>query len=305
MAADHLRSCGALSSWGSPYLASTNFISDPRGHGWHLDRSAFDTMLRSLAVANGSRLCTFSGSPRIRKDPCDGWAILVDVPEPNTVSAEWIVDCSGKQSWFTSRLGVRRIHVDRQIAFIITTNRTESSRSRHSGTLIEAVSHGWWYTSPVPNGNRIVAYLTNPTGEHVRSARTSGGFLALLSGTRHIRRHVETNSLTVENHAPVATGANSSRLGACWGHKWTAAGDACMSFDPLSSQGLFHALYSGVAAGQALLTTMAGDPQALVRYQQRLDVIYDAYLCKRKFFYSLEQRWPRSLFWQERQLVEK
>lgn len=301
MAADHLRSSGVLCSWGSPHLRSTYFVSDPRGHGWHLDRFAFDAMLRSYAIENGARLCVSHGSPRIAKNSSNGWAIAVDAPELSALSAEWIVDCTGRQSWFASRLGVRRIHCDRQIAFVLTLDRIESSPEPQLATVIEAVSHGWWYTSPVPGGNHIVAYLTDPSGEYVRSAKTGVGLLALLSKTRHIRRRFEINRLTVRSHAPIATAANSSRLGMCWGDKWAAAGDACMSFDPLSSQGLFHALYSGVVAGRALLETIAGDAEALARYQRRLDAVYDAYLCNREFFYSLEQRWPCNQFWAARQ----
>ena len=45
--------------------------------------------------------------------------------------------------------------------------------------------------------------------------------------------------------------AHSARLQPLAGPAWFAAGDAACSFDPLSSQGLLNALYSGLAAAEA------------------------------------------------------
>jgi hypothetical protein len=46
------------------------------------------------------------------------------------------------------------------------------------------------------------------------------------------------------------TTAHSSVLEPCGSAGWLAAGDASMSFDPLSSQGLLHALFTGLAAAE-------------------------------------------------------
>jgi len=73
-----------------------------------------------------------------------------------------------------------------------------------------------------------------------------------------------------------------------------------MSFDPLSSQGIFNALYSGIKAGQALQHGIRGDLSLLSSYEDRLRKIYSAYLSSRNVYYSLERRWPSSRFWQRR-----
>src|SRR4051794_7742445 len=41
---------GNQSAWGSPRLTDTDFIRDPNGHGWHLDRAQFDAELRTVAA---------------------------------------------------------------------------------------------------------------------------------------------------------------------------------------------------------------------------------------------------------------
>src|SRR5258707_10411609 len=86
-----------------------------------------------------------------------------------------------------------------------------------------------------------------------------------------------------------------------WGPGWVAAGDASMAFDPLSSQGIFNALYSGMKAGQALQHHgIRGDVSFLSSYERRLRKIYGVYLSSRNVYYGLERRWPSSCFWQRR-----
>src|SRR5438270_11930034 len=45
----HLPCFGNVSAWGSDELAQTDFIFDPYGNGWHLDRIRFDAFLRNAA----------------------------------------------------------------------------------------------------------------------------------------------------------------------------------------------------------------------------------------------------------------
>jgi hypothetical protein len=45
----HLPSHGIQAAWGSAELFDTDFIFNPYGTGWHLDRRRFDAMLASHA----------------------------------------------------------------------------------------------------------------------------------------------------------------------------------------------------------------------------------------------------------------
>ena len=49
----HLESPGIASSWGGPNLYENDFIVNPYGPGWHLDRRRFDLMLAHAAQASG------------------------------------------------------------------------------------------------------------------------------------------------------------------------------------------------------------------------------------------------------------
>jgi flavin-dependent dehydrogenase len=79
-----------------------------------------------------------------------------------------------------------------------------------------------------------------------------------------------------------------------------AAGDAALSFDPLSSQGILTALYTGMRAGQALHLSLRGDGSALAAYEDRLRGIHQAYAQNRITFYGFEARWADLPFWRSR-----
>ena len=84
------------------------------------------------------------------------------------------------------------------------------------------------------------------------------------------------------------------------GEGWLAVGDAAATFDPLSSQGIFKALRSGVLASYAILDYFKGNRAGLARYATLLAQEYESYLETRSEYYGRERRWPQSRFWQRR-----
>ena len=61
------------------------------------------------------------------------------------------------------------------------------------------------------------------------------------------------------------------------GPVFTATGDAALSFDPLSSQGLFNALYTGLAAALTADGYLSNAAGALADYARAIDDIRRAY----------------------------
>jgi len=52
--AGHLPAPGIISCWGSDVPAENDFIFNPYGCGWHVDRSRFDRMLAEAAGQQGA-----------------------------------------------------------------------------------------------------------------------------------------------------------------------------------------------------------------------------------------------------------
>jgi flavin-dependent dehydrogenase len=299
----HLASYGNQSAWGSEQLQSTDFIRDPNGIGWHLNRPVFDSMLRDAARESGADVAGETLVTGAERDQAGGWSLSLNTGESSQkISAEWVIDCTGRRSWFARREGVRRESYDRMIAFVSVfarANVTDLEPDLDSLTLIESVKDGWWYTSLIPGGQRVVIFFTDADRPAARRARYVQGFLALLGKTVHLRNRLGDLHYTICG-SPAATSADTGRLERVVGDRWLAAGDACTSFDPLSSQGILNALYSGLKAGSALNSHLEGDTQALTGYSDNVNAVFDAYLKNRLLFYSYEQRWPRNGFWKAR-----
>jgi len=273
-----LISYGNQSAWGAPELIDTDFIGDPNGCGWHVDRLCFDKALRDVAADAG-----------------------VDVREgvrDRERRARWVVDCSGRAACIARRQGARRVVYDRLVAALAVFE--GQGGDKDSRTLVESAADGWWYTSIVPGGRRIAAFHTDPGSDALRAARSSEEFLRLASNTLHVRERLERDGYQMKGKPQIAA-AHTAMLDRFSGPGWIAAGDAAIALDPLASQGILTALYSGLKAAQAIWRMDRGDGDAGARYEQDLRNVFAAYRRNRDPFYRMERRWPERHFWKSRQ----
>jgi 2-polyprenyl-6-methoxyphenol hydroxylase-like FAD-dependent oxidoreductase len=175
------------------------------------------------------------------------------------------------------------------------------ARKRRSATLIESCADGWWYSALLPSRERIVAFFSDPDLVERRALLSpdGGGMMAAIARTRHLRDVMRSSGYAITAR-PRGADASSSRLDRAVGRHWIAAGDAALSFDPLSSQGIFNAMYTGMQAGRALDAALAGDDTALTAYAVRIDEIHRHYRHNLAAAYAMETRWPEQDFWRRR-----
>ncbi len=284
----HLVSNGNLSAWGSNELAATDFIRDPHGLGWHLDRPAFDAQLRRAAGEAGARLK--SARVRSTKWSADRWRVRLS--DGGEIESPWLLDASGRRAVVARRQGATRIRDHSLVALCAWGN----SRSSDTRTLVESTADGWWYSAQLPSERRILAFHAD-ADEAGRIVRAKGAWGAQLARTRHVRRTV-TDASPVG--PPLGLDACGSRLDRFAGKAWLAAGDAALAFDPLSSQGIFTALYSGWRAARAVDAALTGDSRLVAAYVERLEEIRAAYLQRHRLVYRSEWRWVDRPFWRRR-----
>jgi flavin-dependent dehydrogenase len=301
VAADgHLPCPGNTSAWGSDALASTDFVFNADGGGWHLDRARFDASLRAAAAQAGA---VVRGETRIaaaaRTD--GGWR--VSLADGGAAESAWVVDATGRRAIIARRNGAARVPDDALVAFFARFRAPDATADRDARTMVEAAPDGWWYTARVPGGRRVVAFLTD--GDLADRA--------LLEPVEFARRLTET-SFVVDvlaahgyefEERPRGADAGSARLDRFAGDGWLAAGDAAVSFDPLSSQGIMTALYTGMRAGESLAAHLSGDAGALDAYAARLEEVYAAYLRNRLDVYGYEGRWRDRDFWARRRPADE
>lgn len=294
----HQPSYGVQSVWGSPVPRVTDFIRDPAGPGWRLDRPRFDWRLRQAAAEAGAAVVEGEGASPVERGP-DGWGVSVG---EQRVAARWAVDATGRASAMGRRQGGRRVQLDRLVGCVaLFAQAPDGALDTDSTTLVEAVADGWWYTARLPDGRRVAVFHTDADLPAARLGATLVGYQALLAETAQLRAR-----LTGQGYRPVLgpylTAAHSARLIPPLGPAWLAVGDAAVSFDPLSSQGLLTALYLGVQAGAALATHLDGVASTLNSYAAQVDAVYTVYEQRRLEYYGYEQRWAERPFWRRRLL---
>jgi flavin-dependent dehydrogenase len=294
-AGPHLPAYANRSAWGDDALHDHDFIRTPYGHGYHLDRAAFDAALLARAARAGAavyRGVRVRGMPRREGG---AWRLTIaDGASVRPLAARFVIDATGRAAAFARSAGARRERYDRLVAFWCVLPAADAD---DHATLVESFAQGWWYTAGLPGGRRVVALMTDAGTPAARAARTAAGFRALLAATRHVRTACGG---VAPAEAPAASGAGTARLDVPYGDAWLAAGDAALSFDPLSSQGILTAIYSAEKAAGAAYHVLQGRQDALPRYAALLESIFAGYLHGHAAAYAVERRWPSEPFWRSR-----
>lgn len=300
--AGHLPCHGNESLWGSDSPHTTDFIRDPHGHGWHLDRLRFDQMLREAAVSAGAEFWSDTELQNVeRSENGDTWQLdVVTIDGRRTIEADFVIDATGRAARVARCLGIRHQSDDHLTCHYALFRQTENAERDHDSlTRIESARDGWWYTALLPHAQRVVAYFTDVGTENAQVARQPEQFDRLLSETRALSNLVSEKRYERAT-LPRSTAANSGHLEQCCGSGWLAVGDAATSFDPLSSQGLYTSLYHGIMAAEAAHLSFSGDTAATSTYANQVESVYSAYLKNRVEFYAMEQRWSAQPFWASR-----
>ncbi|MDR3633254.1 MAG: FAD-dependent monooxygenase [Isosphaeraceae bacterium] len=300
LAAGHEACLGSCSSWGNERLGYNDFLLNPYGNGWHLDRHKFDRFLLEKAVESGAAVSEGTRFVDGERAGDDGFRLqLVGVDgKDHAALARFVVDATGLRSAFARRVGASPRVLDR-ITLVYGFFETADSSSISKLTMLEAVEDGWWYAARLSNHRLAVAFATDP--EHIRrnALRSPNNWLARLQQTLHIAPRLRGCRLVSDNL--IARPAPSFLLDRVAGERWLAVGDAASAYDPLSSQGIHKALADGLRAADVVEAWLTSRIDQAADYHSSTTAQFADYVTNRNYFYDLETRWPASPFWLRRQ----
>lgn len=274
-----LDSCSAVKRWhvtSAQWATSTaeewNLFSSPDAHGFQLERSVFDQLLRKTALHRGIKLLNNTRVTALKATP-GGFTVTVQHGEHyEQIACAGVIDATGRSMSVARQLGAQRVVDDKLASFVWLRPGSLTGKVE-----IKAANNGWWYRAPHIDNNHTLAWFTDTD---------------LANGP---------DSALQEDNPPdwvqaAYSGGPSKRVGP----GWCCVGDASMSFDPLAAQGLFHAMYTGRTGALALQSFLSGDITALLRYDRRLRSIKNSYQLRRRDTYKLADRCNESRFWQRR-----
>jgi len=280
----HVRSPGIISIWGTDAQTVNDFIFNPFGYGWHLDRARFDRSLAAEAEACGAALLVDARVVAAREGTL--WCVRGQADGRSLdFEADWLVDATGRTALpFGPR---RRRRVADRLAAVIGFGR--AARAGDGRTVVEAVEAGWWYAATLPGGRAIATFITDP---HLVGRDFCALFRSTLAATEVARAflgEVDDEEISVVEcstwvRVPVAADG------------LVAVGDAASTYDPLSSLGICKALEGGTRAARAIA---AG---CIDEYEAWTASSFASYLRTRARYYALEARWPDASFWRLRRV---
>lgn len=292
----HAPCYGNRSCWGGEEILETDSLRDPDGPGWHLDRARFEGWLRARAVERGAAMVAPVGLLRAAYDGA-GWAVSLSTPagDPIRLTARLMIDAGGRQAPVARAVGRRPRALDRLVcAWVHGTG-----GATRGLTEVASAPDGWWYTAPLPGGRRVLAFHTDadltdgtPAHDPTRLAEAARDVPLLTAALDGFRADGPTGF----------TAAHSAVLDDPAGDGWLAVGDAALAFDPLSSRGLFNALYTGLSGAEAADRLLSGEASAAADHRARLADVRDAYAGHLVHWYGQETRWPDRPFWARRRV---
>lgn len=291
---------GVRSAWGSDEAVERPAILHPLGEGWHVDRAQFDALLARHATHAGATLREGVGVATITQ-AADGWRLRA--PGGLWVRSRFLLDASGRGApgGAAGIPGRRWLACDRQVALVARMD-PPAGRELEPELLIEAAEEGWWYAVPQPGNTLLLSLLTDvdlavATGpRHALTARWE----AALARTNLVRALVEGATLA---EAPRIVRADTGCLLPDRGPQWRAVGDAALSGDPLSGDGVARGLRSALEAAADIDRALAGDAPA-ARPAEDAMAFFTKYLDRRTRYYRVEQRFADALFWKRRHGVD-
>jgi flavin-dependent dehydrogenase len=269
-------------------------LRDPNGPGWHLDRTRFDASLRETAVAAGVELIENCGRLRISRS-ADDWRIdlrshligqhpLEEHPleeHAKTHRAPVLVDASGRSATVARQLGLARRAEDTLVC-LYAYLQTDADNEDHC-TRLCADRNGWWYSVRVPSGQRVLAFHLDSDDPELKTLRDPERLLAkarrqpLLVDA--LAAHVSAFALaSVSVHArPAGSAVLDLDAMTTVPPGFFAIGDALIAFDPIASQGIFHALASAESAVRAIEAQLADAPMSREPYLAEMQAVYARY----------------------------
>lgn len=296
----HCHCPGSVSLWGREKPGYNDFILNPLGPAWHIDRPRFEKMLRARARETGASIWTTTRAIAVH-DADDGFVVTLQHRSAGTrrVRAAWVLDATGCAAWFARRQGAARSTHDRMVAIVRLAS--IGSGTFTSQTLVEAAAEGWWYGGQLPDARIVTILVTDQRGARASMPAGYARWRELLASTKLLAPHLDACRLDEERFRTYPI--TSSMLDRVEAEHWLAIGDAASGLDPIAAQGIFKALADAADATDTIAAAAGRSAPPPWSYTERVAARFEDYLTNRAHLYRLEQRWVDTPFWRQRAMA--
>jgi flavin-dependent dehydrogenase len=247
-------------------------IGNSPPHAYQVWRQDFDKMLFDHARANGAD--AREGHEVVAVQQVDARCSHIEVStgggESYRITAQYVVDATGRDTFLSAKKRLRRKNVEHQSAAIFGHFRGAEYRpGEDAGNIsIYRFDHGWMWMIPLPNGVMSIGAVCRPAYLKQRKGRTVEFLLETLAQNEGVRKRIEHAEL-IDQEVRV-TGNYSYDSAQMGGTGWVMIGDAFAFLDPVFSSGVYLAM-SGAEQAARVVDAALREPRREASLLRRLE----------------------------------
>jgi flavin-dependent dehydrogenase len=247
-------------------------IGNSPPHAFQVWRQDFDKMLFDHARATGAD--AREGHEVVTVEQVDSRRSNVEVRTDDgqcyRISAQYVVDATGRDTFLSSKKRLRRKNGEHQSAAIFGHFRGAECRpGEDAGNIsIYRFEHGWMWMIPLPDGVMSIGAVCRPAYLKQRKGRSVDFLLETLQQNADLGRRIEHAKLIGEEVR--VTGNYSYDSAQMGGPGWVMIGDAFAFLDPVFSSGVYLAM-SGAEQAVTVVDTALREPQREARLLRKLE----------------------------------
>jgi len=254
-------------------------------HAYQVWRQDFDKMLFDHARASGTD--AREGHEVVAFEQVDSRCTQVEVHtdehERYRITAQYVVDATGRDAFLSSRKRLRRKNMEHQSAAIFGHFRGAQCRpGEDAGNIsIYRFDHGWMWMIPLPDGVMSIGAVCRPVYLKQRKGNAADFFLDTLKLNADMWKRVEGAELI---GGEVRVTGNYSYDSLCMGGPgWVMVGDAFAFLDPVFSSGVYLAM-SGAEQAASVVDNALREPQRELSMLRKLEKRQRAGMARFAFF---------------------
>ena len=279
---DQVRAIG-MQKWGAEFVsrvhgrAETFEFADSWNRSlqfaYQVRRSEFDAILIRRAAQCGAQVIEGCRAREVESLPDGG--VLVHAQHEDGRKESWraryIVDASGRETFFGNRLQTKRRNPKHNSAAMFGhfKGAQRYPEAKRAGLIsIYWFEHGWLWFIPLADGITSVGAVVWPYYMKARDCDVRAYLLATIAMCPPLAQRLEQAQLVNEVEA---TGNYSYECALSYGENFLMVGDAYAFIDPMFSTGVLLAMNSGIEGAETVdlcLREPARAAAALRRYQR-------------------------------------
>ncbi|MCF8473942.1 MAG: tryptophan 7-halogenase [Emcibacter sp.] len=266
-----------------------------------LNRTKFDQALLQDAIRKGVHVIQgrIEGVKRLKQ----GFRLsYVSEEQHHEIETDFLVEARGRESKLGRKSSVGQGDFVSAPATSALLKSYDVDKNLPAMTAVASFVRGWaWYLRDGEGTAIVQIFVSSEKGELPPKKDLNDYFLNLLKDLPEAEEWL--SDAKAQDHKISVRTAAAQKSTPTGGDNFLVVGDGSLALDPLSGNGIFYAIGSGLAA-VPVINTLLKKPEnkkwALQFFQERVDFAFEGGCLMGKEFYASEERWPKAPFWQKR-----